>query len=244
MRYRDVVYFVLDSIKSLNGDSTITEEHVIFLANQYRLFLIEQKKQKEGENSLSSSNEQTICINLEQVDAIEGLEYCNDIYLRSVEEIPDVVDQESLKVSLADLFNVRTAFVSKERFRFVGHNKYLRNIIYITLGPDGHIYFNSSNPQFRYLKEAKITGIFEDAEAAAKLACDDNGEGNCDVMDSTFPLEVDLVPQMFELIIKQLLGVNYRPADTYNSSADELSDIQSFVRRNMKTAFQKQVEGQ
>jgi hypothetical protein len=31
--YRDVVYFVLDSIKALNGDSTITEEHVIFLAN-------------------------------------------------------------------------------------------------------------------------------------------------------------------------------------------------------------------
>ena len=31
--YREVVYMCLDEIKSLNGDSTITEEHVIFLAN-------------------------------------------------------------------------------------------------------------------------------------------------------------------------------------------------------------------
>ena len=56
-----------------------------------------------------------------------------------------------------------TAFVSKERFKYVGHNKYLRNIIYCTLGPDNHIYFNSANPQFKYLKKARVTGIFEDA---------------------------------------------------------------------------------
>lgn len=238
--YRDVVYFVLDSIKALNGDSTITEEHVIFLANQYRLFLIEQKKLKEGESSLSSSNEQTICINLEQVNAIEGLEYCNDIYLRSIEEIPDVVEEGSLKVSLADLFNIRTAFVSKERFRFVGHNKYLRNILYVTLGPDNHIYFNSSNPQFKYLKEAKITGIFEDAEEAAKLSCDENG-AKCDILDAKFPLEPDLIPQMFELIIKELLGVNYRPSDNVNDANDDLADIASFVRRTMKSQMARQM---
>lgn len=238
--YRHVVYFVLDSIKALNGDSTITEEHVIFLANQYRLFLIEQKKQKQGEASLSSSNEQTICIHLEPADAIEGLEYCNGMYLKSVEEIPDTVSGSTLKISLADLFNVRTAFVSKERFKFVGHNDYLKNILYCTLGPDNHLYFDSGNPQFKYLKEAKVTGIFEDSEEAAKLACDDNG-AKCDILDSTFPLEAGLIPQMFELIIKELLGVNYRPKDSYNDSADDLADIASFVRRQMKSQMAKQM---
>jgi hypothetical protein len=64
---------------------------------------------------------------------------------------------------MADLFNIMTAFVSKDRFKYVGHNKYLKNIIYTTLGPDNHIYLNGSNPQFLYLKKAKVTGIFEDA---------------------------------------------------------------------------------
>lgn len=238
--YKDIVYFVLDSIKSLNGDSTVTEEHVIFLANQYRLFLIEQKKLKQGESSLSQANEQTICIDLELVDAIEGLEYCNDMYLRSKQEIPNMLNIESMKVNLEDMFNIRTAFVSKDRFKYVGHNQYLRNILYTTLGPDSHIYFNSSNPQFKYLKKAKVTGIFEDAEEAAKLACDDQGN-NCDILESKFPLESTLIPQMLELVIKDLLGVNYRPNDNVNNSADDIADLATFVRRNMKSQLAKQM---
>ena len=237
---REIVYLVLDEIKSSNGDSNITENHVIFLANQYRLFLIEQKKLKQGEAALSSANEQTICIDLEKVDAIPGLEYCNDIYLRSIQEIPEIVSEESVKVNLVDLFNIMTAYVSKERFKFVGHNKYLRNIIYTTLGSDNHLYFNSQNPQFKYLKKARVTGIFEDAEKAAELSCD--GEGApCDIMDVDFPLEADLIPQMIELIVKELLGVNYRPKDGVNNSSDDLADIAAFVRRNMKSDIAKQM---
>lgn len=238
--YREIVYLVLDEIKSSNGDSNITENHVIFLANQYRLFLIEQKKLKQGEASLSSANEQTLCIDLEKVDAIPGLEYCNDIYLRSIQEIPEIVSEESVKVNLVDLFNIMTAYVSKERFKYVGHNKYLRNITYITLGPDNHLYFNSQNPQFKYLKKARVTGIFEDAEKASQLSCDGDS-APCDIMDVDFPLEADLIPQMIELIVKELLGVNYRPKDDVNNSSDDLADIAAFVRRNMKSEAARQI---
>jgi hypothetical protein len=44
---------VLDEIKAFGGDSDVTEEHVIFLANNYRLFLIEQKRKQEGEQALA-----------------------------------------------------------------------------------------------------------------------------------------------------------------------------------------------
>ena len=238
---REIVYYCLDAVKSSNGDSDITEEHVIFLANHYRLFLIEQKKKKEGESSLSSSNEQTICIDLEKVNAIPGLEYCNSTYLRSVQEIPELMSKDSVKVNLTDYFNIMTSFVTKDRFKYVGHNKYLRNIIYCTLGPDNHIYFNGANTQFLYLKKAKVTGIFEDAVKAGELACDQNGNSNCDILDKEFPIEADLLPQMLELMIKELLGINYRPKDAFNSAADELSDIASFVRRNMKSQMAKQM---
>lgn len=238
--YREIVYACLDEVKASNGDSNITEEYVIFLANQYRLFLIEQKKLKQGEAALSSSNEQTICIDLEKVDAIPGLEYCNDTYLRSIQEIPEIVSEESVKVNLVDLFNIMTAYVSKERFKYVGHNKYLRNIIYTTLGSDNHLYFNSQNPQFKYLKKARVTGIFEDAGKAAQLSCDGNSKP-CDIMDVEFPLEADLIPQMIELIVKELLGVNYRPKDNVNDSSDNLADIAAFVRRNMKSDLAKQM---
>jgi hypothetical protein len=48
----------------------------------------------------------------------------------------------------------------------------MSNITYYTLGPDNHVYLKSANPQFKYLKEAKVTGIFEDSTKAAELACD------------------------------------------------------------------------
>ena len=63
--FGEIVYMVLDEIKSLGGDSSIQEEHVIFLAKHYRNMLLQQKILKEGIYSISPSNYQTICTDLE-----------------------------------------------------------------------------------------------------------------------------------------------------------------------------------
>jgi len=39
--FGEIVYMVLDEIKSLGGDSSIQEEHVIFLAKHYRNMLLQ-----------------------------------------------------------------------------------------------------------------------------------------------------------------------------------------------------------
>lgn len=243
--YKEIVDMVLDEIKAHTGDSDITEEHVIFLSNLYRLFLLEQKKKKDGVSSLSSANQQTICLNLEKVQAIPDLEYCNELYLRSLEEVPALLDQDSANVYIHDYFSIMTALVSKDRFKYVGNNKYMRNIIYCTLGADNHLYLKAVNPQFKYLKKskAKITGIFEDSQKAAELVlvCNEQEGTKCDILDQDFPLQADLIPSMIELIVKELLGVNYRPKDTYNDSTDDLADLAAFVRRNMKSQLAKQM---
>ena len=241
--YREIVYMCLDEIKSSNGDSSITEEHVMFLANQYRLFLLEQKKKQEGAQALSQSNEQTICVNLEQADAVPGLDYCNETYLRSEEEVPDTISDTTVNIQWAEQFNYRTAFVTKNRFKYVGFNKYLRNIVYCTLGDDKHLYFKSNNPQFLYVDTAKVTGIFEDSEEAAKLACDQEGEDTkCDILDQKFPLDGDMIPQLIQLIVKELLGALYRPEDSVNNSNDDIADLMTYIRKNMKSNFAKQLD--
>jgi len=80
------------------------------------------------------------------VDAIPDLEYCNGMYLRSIEEIPSLLDENSAKVYIHDYFSIMVALVSKDRFKYVGNNKYMRNIIYSTLGADNHLYFKAVNP--------------------------------------------------------------------------------------------------
>ena len=102
--FRQIVYTILDEIKSVNGDSYITEEHVMFLANQYRLFLLQQKINKEGTASLSSSMQQVICLDLEEIDAIPNLPCEGGQYLRSVQKIPTIVGGTSPSVFPYDYF--------------------------------------------------------------------------------------------------------------------------------------------
>ena len=60
-------------------------------------------------------------------------------------------------------------------------------------------------------------------------------------MDMEFPLEASLIPQLIELVTKELLGVNYRPKDNTNNSNDDLADIATFVRHHMKSDLAKQM---
>jgi hypothetical protein len=128
--------------------------------------------------------------------------------------------------------------------KYVGNNSYLKNMIYTSLGPDMHLYVKSSNPQFLHLKKLRMSAVFEDFDAASKLLCD--GEGNtavCDVMDMEFPIRSHLVPMLIELVVKEITNAAYKPSDTANNSSDDLSDMTAWVRRNMKSGLQRQIEG-
>ena len=68
--------------------------------------------------------------------------------------------------------------------------------------------------------------MFEDSEQAAALQCQDSDEeGTCDIMDKRFPLEESLVPLLVELIVKELSGSQYKPADTTNNAADDFNNV-------------------
>ena len=43
MKYKDIVYMVLDEIKSTSDDAFFTEEHVLLLVNNYRNFILKQR---------------------------------------------------------------------------------------------------------------------------------------------------------------------------------------------------------
>ena len=238
--YRQMVYEILDEIKVSSDDSYITEDHVIFLLNKYRSFLIKQEKEKNKE--LSSENYQLLCIDLEEVDAIPELPCEGGRILRSTEKIPDIEEGTLLKVFPDAYFHSDITYVSRTRFRYVGYNRWLQNIIYATVGPDDYLYIKSQNPQYIYMRKIKVEGIFSDPEEAVSLMCDEEG-GKCDILDSNFPLESALIPQCIQLTVKELIGAVYRPRDFRNNAADDLSELASFLRQNLKSNVQKQIDG-
>lgn len=239
--YKELVYIVSDELKLSSDDSFITNDHIIFLLNKYRSFVLKQRY-SDVKKQIPESNYQTLCLELKEVPAISGEECEGGSYLRTVNKIPNTMKIGNPRVFPIDFYQGNIAYISRDRMRYVGYNKYMQNIIYCSIAPDGYLYFKSWNPQFLYLEKVKFTAIFEDIQEASEYECDTNEEETCDIMDRTFPIEDALVPVLVELVVKELLGVAYRPKDTENNASDDIADLASFIRRNSKSALAKQLE--
>lgn len=222
MLWKEAVYMVIDELKLQSDDATYTEEHIMFLLKNYRTFLLKQRY-SDIKKQIPESNYQTICLDLIEVPAISGEPCEGGSYLRSKEKIPILMKIGNPMIYPIDYYQGDITYVSRERMRYVGYNKYLKNIIYASIGPDNYLYLKSFNPQYLYLEKIRMTGIFEDAIATSDLQCSDDAE--CDILDRVFPIEDALVPPMIELVVKEILGSEYRPKDDTNDAKDELSDV-------------------
>lgn len=225
--YKELVYMCLDELKLYSDDALYTEEHIMFLLGKYRTFLIKQRY-SDVKKQIPESNYQTICLDLIEVPAISGEPCEGGSYLRSKEKIPFLMKIGNPRVYPIDYYQGEITYVSRDRMRYVGYNKYLQNIIYASLGPDNYLYFKSFNPQFLYLEKVRMTGIFEDTLAASELQCpDESGNTVCDVLDREFPIENALIPPLIQLVVEELTKAEYKPEDKENNSDDDLSEVVS-----------------
>jgi hypothetical protein len=234
MLVKEIVYMVLDLAKAATSDDSFwTEEHVIFLLKKYRSFLIkkEQDKEKATTDIASEFEYQQICLDLEKVPAIDGEPCTGGYYLRTTKRIPKILEGNEPRVYPIDFYQgINITFIPRDRMRYVGTNKFLRNIIYVSLGPDLHLYLTSNNPQFLYLKKLRMSAVFEDFDDISCYLCDDDGSTDntaCDVLDETFPIREYLVPTLIELVVKELVGAEYKPVDEKNNAADDLPKVAS-----------------
>lgn len=240
--FNELIYLILDQIKLLSDDSYYTEEHVAFLLKKCRAFIL-QKTYADVKKVIPSSNFQSICLKLKEVPAISGEPCEGGSYLRSEIKIPSILSIGTPILYPIDFYQgTYISYISRDRMRYVGHNKWLQNIIYASKGPDDYLYLKSSNPQYLYLEQLHMIGIFEDPQEVAEIQCSDNENESCNIWDKEFPLEEALVPTVVELVLKYLLGAAYRPKDSANDASDDLSELMAFMRRNMKSNFQKQLE--
>jgi len=222
---------VLDELKLISDDSHFKEEHVLFLLDKYRIFLLKQKY-SDVRKEIPESNYQTLCVDLEQADAINGLPCEGPDYMKSIKKLPNILPIGRQKISSVDYFQGNFAYTNNERFKYVGNNRYLKNQIYGTIAPDKHLYLRSNNPQLYYLEKVKVTGIFEDSLQAADLQCPGE-DAVCDIMDMNFPMEEALVPPLIELIVKELGAQKYQAEDSENNATDDLSNIASYLRQQL-----------
>ena len=222
MTYNEVMYMILDELKLNSDDSYYTPEHILFLMNKYRTFLLKQRY-ADIKKQVPFSNYQTICLNLAPVPPIEGA-YCEGKpYLRSINTIPNIMNIGSPRVFPQDYFQGEITLITMDRMRYTGFNKFMKNIIYAARDPQGYLYLKADNPQFLYLEKVRFSAVFEDATVASEFECPGENGSQCKLEDREFPIEGALVPPLIELVVKELRGAEYMPEDTENNAKDDLS---------------------
>jgi hypothetical protein len=244
MTLRELVYICLDELKlSGSDDSFLNENHVRFLLNKWRARLLKQEYDNNKKKEISASAYQTICLDLEDNSPLGDDINCGETFRRSVQKIPTLLPNVGDPIlSAGGIFaNDRIVYVSRQRMRFVGYNRWLRNIIYAALGDDNQLYLSSNNSQFKYLEKLQFTGIFEDAEKAMELSCEKNTE-SCNPLDQEYPFENYLVPVLVYSVVKELLGAKYQPLDDRNNDSDDLATLAQFLRQNMKSNLMRQLD--
>lgn len=238
MKVNEIVYYCLDAIKAFSDDATVNEDHILFLLGKYRGALLQQYHNIK--KLIPDSNYQTVCLTLTRT---EKPPCTNNPKLMSVEIIPKLIPVGNPIILLDNNFKSEVIeYVPFSRLTSTGFNKWKKNFVYASIGPDSHLYLSFSNPQAQYLTKLKMRAIFEDYEKALELECD--GNNVCDVMEREFPLEVALAPDLIARVVRDVLGMYYRPFDDKNNAADDLGDILTYVRKNMKSDYQKQIEGE
>ncbi len=234
---------ILDYLKIASDDAYYTPDHIIFLLNKYRAYVLKSKYENSSDTP-SDTNYQTLHIEFKEKDRIEGQE-CSGSYLVSKGVLPDSLNIGSPMFAGKDLFQGDISFVTPIRFKYVGFNKWMRNITYATF-EGGKIYMKSCNPLAYYLKEGTYRDIFTDPLEAAALTgeypVDENGE-LCNPMEVEFPLEDNLLPLLMQYVVKELSGASYKPRDTENNADDDLSKLASFIRSYVKSPLRQQIEG-
>jgi hypothetical protein len=223
----------LDALKIHSDDSKFTEDHVIFLLNKYRAYALQQKYSKTLEG-VNNRNYQTLKVSmLGNMGNRPGIGY----YLFSTKEIPGILSIALPKVEPGVFSSTEIIFTSENRLRYIGYNRFLPNIVYSCIGNDNKLCLKGKEDIVKTLTTVSLNAVF-----ANPLEADNFSNVIPDVLDREFPMEDTLVPSVLELVLKDLTNGIYKPSDTSNDAQDALSDLAGYLRRNMKSQFQKQID--
>lgn len=227
--YRELVYMVLDELKARSDDFYYTEDHIMFLLDKYRAFLLKQKY-SDVKKQIPISNFQKIKVIKDTIPAVMNI---STPYLES---------------SNGDIYN----FCSEKRFKYIGYRPYLSNCKYFTLGTNFNMdpadpYSDKQYdvkiklfPETTNLQEEDlyITAIFEQPSKAQEYTND-----YVNIFDWPFPLEESLISPLLEMTVKDLTSAVLKPEDNNNNGKDDLGDLNKYMYQNTKSDLQKQIYG-
>lgn len=233
--YRELVYMVLDELKAKSDDFYYTEDHIIFLLEKYRAFLLKQKY-RTPKSVVLNSNYSYIEIppHVTLSFPIQETNFQCEILPITPPRLTVIPNNGDSK---EHIFN----YCTEDRRLFLRQSQYLKNANYfyllnnkLTLDSGSKFYMDNN---FLNLK-VSLKAVLESPSKVYQNVYTDK-----DVLDMTFPLEESLVSPLLEMVVKDLTSAMLKPEDNNNDGKDDLGSLNKFMYQNTKSDLQKQLYG-
>lgn len=228
--YREAIYMCLDLLKGMSDDFTYTEDHIAYLLDKARAYLLLQLYGKDPKKHIPYSNYQTI--------ELQFVGNESDKYIKSEESLPHLIQLGIPRVTTDDYYNYNFEFTSRERLPFVGNNKFLKNIVYCAIDNNNKLlvqnkecFWEKDQPTLPVMK-LSVVGLFENPKEVI-------GE---DYMDEPIPIEETLVQQLITTVMTFIASSVYRPTDDHNDNRDDNAALATFLKLNVKPDLAKQLQ--
>jgi hypothetical protein len=229
--YREAIYMCLDLLKGMSDDFTYTEDHVAYLLDKFRAYLLKQRYGNDPKKHVPYSNYQNIEVTFNNTKQYKKI-------IKSDNTIPNMLQLGIPRITIENeyYYNYKFELTSRERLPFTGDNKFTSMINYCAINEDNHVLYATKENQWS--KEGKInpssftiTAIFENPREVEAMD-----------LDSNIPLEETLITTLIEMVVKELAGSMYIPTDDVNNNRDDKASLANVIQTNMKSNFAKQLE--
>ncbi len=227
--YREAIYMCLDLLKGMSDDFTYTEDHVAYLLDKFRAFLLKQRYGNDPKKHVPYSNYQNVEVTFNNTKEYKKI-------IKSDNTVPNMLQLGIPRITTPDeyYYNYRFELTSRERLPFTGNNKFTSMINYCAINEDNHILYVTKEEQWSNNKvnpaKFTITAIFENPREVESMD-----------LDSNIPLEETLITTLIEMVVKELAGSMYIPEDSINNSRDDKANLGNFIQSNMKSDLAKQI---
>ena len=200
---RELIYSVLEKLKNVSDDQSLTEEFIAHLIDLKREYLLHQKY-SDYRRVLPEVVKQTIEFEMVREQRVLGID--GEYILVSLKKLPMLTDLARLKNSTVlsgrDYIESYLNLIPYERFLHVGKDKWLKNQIYAAYR-DGKLYLKSGNFRDKGITVLNMTGVFSDPELAYFMSPDYNY--NVDFKDTVYPIPNALADTVINMIIEDLV---------------------------------------
>lgn len=238
MKYKEIVYMIMDSLKLNSDDSEFNEEHILSLMDEFRVLLLKQRY-ADIRKEIPYQNYQNITVSISMLPDTTGtiVKDSNGFY-NAVSDIilPDIVMlgvprvYSQVSSPNTNYYNENIIYTYRDRMKFVGYQKYMPNFIYTSLRPDkklaittkGNLLYDSTTST-QLIPKLTITAIFQSSIEANDFKYLETSD--IDILDKEFPLEESLINPLIEYVVKAFSGYIYLPKDTNNNAIDDLNKV-------------------